>query len=558
MTSVLIVEDNVELANVIRSLLEFENHTVDVFHTGTQALESILVNPYDLIILDWDLPGVSGLQILTQFRERGARTPVIMITGKVTVEEKEAGLDGGADDYLTKPFDMKELGARVRAHLRRSTAGTTDSVNLADISLDCANQRAAKGGRTHVLTAQEFQLLEFAAKYPHIQPSCADLLAAVWPGDTEKSEQKLRMAIRRLRKKFDPAGAIIFTHLFNEASAMSANQPVGSGLSPLELDAHCLVGTIFNGKYEIVELIGGGGSGLVYSGKHLVLDKSVAIKVLHLNILSQSDTARRFQREAKVTALLSHPNIVVVSDFGFAEQGQPYLVMELVEGASLAEVLEQYGRPPVAAVIDIFYQACAGLDHAHKKGVVHRDIKPSNFMLVKTGANDVMVKLVDFGLARTTEVEQGIAKITQTGHVLGSPPYMSPEQCRGEPVDARSDIYSIGCALFETLQGRAPFGGSDPIAILVKHVTDQPPEISLPEVPPVVQTGLSKIVDKCLAKAREGRYQSAAELMDALAEFLSEKRETDGTDITDPDLAQQSWAARKKDVLSWLNRRFQI
>ncbi len=558
MTNVLIVEDNVDLANVIRSLLEFENHTVDLYHTGNEGLASILVKPYDLVILDWDLPGVSGLQILSQFRALGARTPVIMLTGKDAVEDKEAGLDGGADDYITKPFNLKELGARVRAHLRRSAQGTTHTVNLSDISLDCVNQRATKGGRTYALSAHEFQLLEYAARYPHIKPSIEDILNSAWSTDTEKSEPKLRMAIRRLRKKFDPSSSIIFPHLLLDAKI--AEQTTVAGRSELESDADPFLGTIFNGKYEIMELIGGGGSGLVYIAKHVDLGTTVALKVLHLNISSHSDTARRFHREARLSGLLSHPNIVAVRDFGVAEQGPPYIVMELIEGASLAEVLDLKGKPPVKDVIDIFYQACAGLDYAHKKDVVHRDIKPSNLMLMNNGSAGMIVKIVDFGLARPVDVDQGFANITQTGDVLGSPPYMSPEQCRGEKVDQRTDIYSVGCAMFEALNGRPPFIGENPVEILVKHVTVEPPEIQFNDnaLSTSHQIALREIVAKCLEKDRENRYQTASELMEALSQISAPITKTNSTLIAEPDLTQQSWVKRKQNALLWLGRRLKF
>ncbi|MBS1956907.1 MAG: protein kinase [Cyanobacteria bacterium SZAS-4] len=517
MTNVLIVEDNVDLANVIRSLLEFENHTVDVFHSGDDGLANILVKPYDLAILDWDLPGVSGLQILSQFRQTGARTPVIMLTGKDGIDDKEAGLDGGADDYITKPFNLKELGARVRAHLRRATASRNKSVNLADISLDCSNHQVTKGARTFALTPLEFQLLEIAAKYPHLQPSFEDLAKTIWPGGREKDDSKLRLALRRLRKKLDPTGKILFAHLKSDANAASQPKP---GTEPeREPDSDPFLGTIFNGKYEILQLIGGGGCGLVYTAKHLMLETTVAVKVLHLNISSNSDTARRFHREAKLAGQLSHPNIVSVKDFGISEQGPPYIVMDLIEGTSLAETLVLHGRLPALHVINIFYQACAALEHAHSEGLVHRDIKPSNLMLMNDGAVDPTVKIVDFGLARTIEVEQGLANITQTGDVIGSPPYMSPEQCRGEVVDKRSDIYSVGCAMFEALHGKPPFMGADPVAILIKHVMEQPPAIIIENVPPPLDTAISKVVAKCLEKNRNDRYQSAAELMEALAQI---------------------------------------
>jgi DNA-binding response OmpR family regulator len=534
----LVVEDNLDLAGVVRSLLEFEGHRVEVVHSGTEGLSLILSRPYDLVILDWDLPGVSGLDILAAFRKIGARTPVIMLTGKDSIEEKELGLDGGADDYLTKPFNMKELGARVRAHLRRSGAGgaaSSGQVSLGDISLDGANLRASRAGRNHALPEAEYRLLEFAAKYPHIRPSFADLAAVVWSDQQEDNLQKLQAAIRRLRKKFDPAGQLIFPHLStvmaSEGSGGNVSSTVSKAVSSAissggtgssdqsDFDEDLLSGLILNGKYELGAPIGGGGCGVVYRGRHVDLDTEVAIKVLHINVLANSDTVRRFQREAKIAGLLAHPNIVAVRDFGFSEQNLPYLVMELVDGASLSEVLQQGGRPALGETIDIFVQACAGLACAHEKGLVHRDIKPSNLMLTNGGQGRVLTKIVDFGLARAVEADLGQTKITQTGHVLGSPPYMSPEQCRGEALDARADIYSVGCALFEALHGRPPFCGGAPLDILVNQVTSPPPVLVLSDQAPLVQKHINDILQRCLQKDPQLRYQSAAQLGTVLSEF---------------------------------------
>ncbi|CAN5510977.1 hypothetical protein BH11CYA1_BH11CYA1_14620 [soil metagenome] len=560
MPRVLVVEDNVDLTNVVRSLLEFENHTVDIFHSGSEGLAHILANPYDLVILDWDLPEVSGLEILKQFRQRGAKTPVIMLTGHSSVEDMEAGLDEGADDYLAKPFNMKELGARVRAHMRRAGQATNDSINLGDIEIDLLNKRVSKGGRTHNLPEPEFQLLELAAKYPHIAPSSEELLASVWSSDIEKDELKLKMAIRRLRKKFDPRGSIIFTHLYpdvREASSGAFAKRIAEAEVDLDTDFDPYIGTILSGKYELLELIGGGGSGLVYRAKQLNLGSFVALKVLHLKTLAKSDTLPRFQREARVSGLLSHINIVAVRDYGVADQGQPYLVMELVDGASLNEYLKQYGRPPLREVIDIFSQACSGLEHAHQKDIVHRDIKPSNLMLIHNGDQGVIVKVVDFGLARSINVSQ-LDQITQIGDVLGSPAYMSPEQARGEALDRRTDIYSLGCALFETLQGKPPFSGKDSVDILVKQITSDAPEMLLTGLDPLLQVKLNKIVAKCLAKEKEQRYQTAAELKEALSKVMSAPIASEQSTVAAlPEAAKLgSWSTRREDLLSWFNRRF--
>jgi len=313
---------------------------------------------------------------------------------------------------------------------------TRKNDTLGTIVLDYANGGATQSGRTFRLAPLEFRLLQVAAAAPQSKPTIEDLKNIDWPAGVEKSSGAVESAIKQLRKKFDPSGKLIFPHLSSMGSSpgLRPNRPhlPGGQWQTQGSKSDALLGTVFNGKYEIIEPIGGGTSGLVYRGRHIVLDKSLAIKVLHLNAITQSDLVRRFQREARLTAQLSHINIVGVSDFGLAEQGAPYLVMELVDGTSLAELLLREGRPPLADVINIFSQACAGLDHAHNKGFIHRDIKPSNLMLARASAGIKQhVKIVDFGLARSAEVNQGVSKITQTGVVVGSPHYMSPRAVSG-------------------------------------------------------------------------------------------------------------------------------
>jgi len=413
---------------------------------------------------------------------------------------------------------------------------------LGTIVLDHSIQGATQAGRTFRLPPLEFGLLQYAAEsaatdgLAYAQMSAPDLLKidSVWPASVTRNAQNLEAAIKQLRKKFDPRSEIIFPGTFATAirpGPIQAKPPVPIVTKPAksapagqarweENKGDHLVGTVFNGKYELLELIGGGASGNVYRGRHVGLNRDSAIKVMHLDVLHDSEAVRRFQREAKLTAKLSHINIVEVRDFGLAEHGSPYLVMELVDGSSLADILPRFGRPLLSDVVELFSQACAGLEHAHNKGFVHRDIKPSNLMILNNppAHKTVQLKIVDFGLARRSDSEQDVSRITQSGVVVGSPSYMSPEQCRGEEIDRRSDVYSLGCALYETLSGRPPFAGPDAVATLVMHATAEPAEIEVTGESPLVQLRLNKILKNCLAKKKEARYQTAAELAQDLQE----------------------------------------
>jgi eukaryotic-like serine/threonine-protein kinase len=279
-----------------------------------------------------------------------------------------------------------------------------------------------------------------------------------------------------------------------------------------------LVGSVLADRYEIMEVIGGGGMGLVYKARHRLMNRIVAIKMLHKHMISSKDTLKRFQLEAQAASCLSLPNILTVYDFGLTNEGQPYMVMDYLEGTSLSDLLEAEHHLAPDRAVNIFIQACAGLAHAHQKGVLHRDIKPSNIMLVQFGEQADFVKIVDFGIAKL--LNQGVGELTKTGEVYGSPSYMSPEQCRGKETDARSDIYSMGCVMYRTLSGRPLFSGDDIIELLFKQVSEPPApfdaDLNIP-------TELESVIFKALAKDPSDRYQNMGEYKEALEKF-AEKR----------------------------------
>lgn len=279
-----------------------------------------------------------------------------------------------------------------------------------------------------------------------------------------------------------------------------------------------MVGTVLADRYEILEVIGGGGMGLVYKARHKLMNRIVAIKMLHKHMISSKDTLKRFQLEAQAASCLSLPNILTVYDFGLTGEGQPYMVMDYLEGTSLADVLENEHHVEPDRAVNIFIQACAGLAHAHQKGVLHRDIKPSNIMLVNFGDQADFVKIVDFGIAKL--LNQGVGELTKTGEVYGSPSYMSPEQCRGKETDARSDIYSMGCVMYRTLSGRPVFSGEDIIELLFKQVSEPPAPFDTElNIPP----DLEAVIFKALAKDAADRYQNMNEFKEALEKYVDKR-----------------------------------
>ena len=265
---------------------------------------------------------------------------------------------------------------------------------------------------------------------------------------------------------------------------------------------------LLGGRYQVGELLGYGGMAEVHRGRDLRLGRDVAIKMLRTDLARDATFQERFRREAQNSAALNHPAIVAVYDTGEeispAGEKQPFIVMEFVNGQTLKEVLAQEQRLQPRRALEIIADICAALEFSHRHGIIHRDIKPGNVMLTQTG----QVKVMDFGIARA--LASGASTMTQTSAVIGTAQYLSPEQARGEAVDARSDVYATGCVVYELLIGQPPFVGDNPVSVAYQHVREDPkaPSASNRDVSPDIDA----IVLKALAKNPLNRYQSAAEM----------------------------------------------
>lgn len=260
-------------------------------------------------------------------------------------------------------------------------------------------------------------------------------------------------------------------------------------------------GKVLKGRYRIVKKIGSGGMADVYLGYDTVLERNVAVKLMHPHYASDENFVRRFKREAQAAANLNHPNIVSVFDWG-AEDSTYFIVMELIKGKTLKEIIKERGALPVKQAIDIAKQIASALAFAHKHEVVHRDIKPQNIIITDDG----LVKVTDFGIARAKS-----SAVTDTGTVMGSVHYISPEQAQGLPATELSDIYSLGVVMYEMLTGNLPYTGDTAVAIAMKHATEQPPRPS--SLNPEISPELEKIILKAMAKDPFDRYQSAEEIL---------------------------------------------
>lgn len=296
------------------------------------------------------------------------------------------------------------------------------------------------------------------------------------------------------------------------------------------------------GRYEVRSMIGRGGMAQVHLGFDTRLSRVVAIKMLRTDLARDSIFQTRFRREAQAAASLNHPNIVAVYDTGEEETTTPdgstvsipYIVMEYVEGHTVRDLLAGGAPVPIDEAVEIISGVLSALDYSHTHGLVHRDIKPGNIMLTNTGK----IKVMDFGIARALTDSQ--ATMTQTNAVVGTAQYLSPEQAHGDPVDARSDIYSTGCVLFELLTGQPPFKGDSAVAVAYQHVSEIPPTPS--SITNDVPDSIDRVVMKALAKKREERYNSAEDMRADL------NRAARGAFVLAPE--SDSWQAPATQVLS--------
>ncbi len=301
--------------------------------------------------------------------------------------------------------------------------------------------------------------------------------------------------------------------------SVSQNSHRGGTVATGRAQEDALLGTIIDGRYRVEAVLGEGGMGVVYRCRHQIIDKLVAMKVLHADLARDEEVTTRFLNEAKAASAIGNPHIIDISDFGRLPDGSTYFIMEFLDGRPLAAVTEQGQPVSVKRILHIAFQLVEGLAAAHRAGIVHRDLKPDNIFLISRGSERDFVKILDFGIAKVPTAGQ-TSKLTRAGAVFGTPHYMSPEQAAGAPVDQRVDIYSLGVILYELASGRVPFDADNFMGILTQHMYKAPVPIrALVPEPQEVPPGLEAIVLKCLSKRPEQRYGSMEELLDDLTKL---------------------------------------
>ncbi len=277
-------------------------------------------------------------------------------------------------------------------------------------------------------------------------------------------------------------------------------------------------------KYHIMEVLGRGGMSSVYKARHLYMDKIVAIKLMRAELMYDAKLLQRFQLEAKAVSKLNHPNILAVTDFGVTQEAIPYMVMDFLQGKAVDEILDAEAQLHPERCIKMFIQVCDALGHAHRKNVIHRDIKPSNIMVLIDEDGLECLKIVDFGIAKMLHSENTSApSLTGTGEIFGSPLYMAPEQYKGQPVDARTDIYALGCVIYECVTGVPALRGVNVMETMYKHLSEMPLPFDAVRSDLNLPKSLESAVFKAVSKDPDQRFQTMEEfklgLIEALRDF---------------------------------------
>jgi DNA-binding NarL/FixJ family response regulator len=484
--TIFIAEDHLISRMGLKMLLEQTSHfcVIGEAEDGQAAVDSILELKPEIVMMDLGLPKVDGAAATEIIKRELPSTKILIFT---TAEDDESifkALKAGADGYCLKTISGDLLATAIHSVL--SGAAWLDP-GIANKVLRAQSSSASSVGGG--LTNSKMQLLSLVE-----QGKSLDEIASEMKVNDLLVKGLLNELLSQLKGDLNAPTSV--TKAVPKESQSTTIKP----------------GEIIAAHYKIEERIGHGGMGSVFKASHTFIDRKVAVKTLHEHLAEDKTLLGRFKAEAQASAGVVHPNLVTIYDFGLLDGKVPYIVMEYLDGFDLSDLIQELGKIDTKTAIAIFIQVCDALAAVHAKGIIHRDLKPSNVMLISVENNPYFVKVVDFGIAKV--IDDAKASLTQTGEAVGSPPYMSPEQCCGRKIDHRSDLYSLGCLMYEAFTGQRVFEGGSAIDMMMRHVNDQPSRERLQEVR--VPEKVSELIMSLLEKDPAKRPASVNEVRQVL------------------------------------------
>ena len=502
--TIFLAEDHLISRMGLKMLLEQTSHfsVVGEAEDGESAVEQVLETKPEVVMMDLGLPKIDGIEATRQIKAKLPKTKILIFTTAEDDTSIFAALKAGADGYCLKTISGDMLAIAIESVLKGAAWLDPGIAHKVLRAQQGAAEQPADGG---------------AGSKKKLSESKMELLALVEKG---KSMEEIALELRLN----DSLVKGLLHELLNQlgSDTNSGEQEVKPAFvsTPPEHSGSVTVkpGDLVGGHYKVESLLGAGGMGAVYKAKHTFIERVVAIKTLHEHLASDEATLGRFKIEAQSNAAVVHQNLVSSYDFGLIQGKIPYIVMEYLQGESLQDLLDRDRVIDEKTAKNIFVQICDALHAVHSKGIVHRDLKPSNVMLLKHEDNEHFVKVVDFGIAKILESNNDEHKMTRTGECLGSPLYMSPEQCWGSGkavIDNRSDLYALGCIMFESLTGDSVFSGTSVLEVLIKHVKEEPSLAPLKEAR--VSQPTIDLIARLLQKKSEDRPATAREVRECLA-----------------------------------------
>jgi DNA-binding NarL/FixJ family response regulator/tRNA A-37 threonylcarbamoyl transferase component Bud32 len=482
----------------------------------------------DVILMDITMPNMDGISATEMIRKTNTSVKILMLTSRNSERDIQAAIEAGANGYCLKDASPERFMTALEV-IRDGNLFLDSSVLHSFKKVIASGAfRKTEIDPSDTLTYKalsENELEIMALKMKGLDDAEAADTMRISLESFKDTEIKIKAKIIELESRAISNGGGRSDSIVKICEVCELHFPYSEIVCPK--DGSTLVsealrrptGSTVAGKFEILGFIGRGGGATVYKARHKFLNQLMAIKIIHAEMATDFRMLQRFRYEAEAASHLNHPNIVRVHDFGITDTGTPYLAMEYLEGMNLSTHLKEVGPLSKNQLITIFWQICAALEHAHSNGLVHRDVKPSNIFLSYSQHGEVFAKLVDFGLAKSTVNEKQM-NVTQHGQIVGTPWYMSPESCRAQDSTAASDIYSLGCTLYECVTGKPPFIGVSVTDVMFKHLSAKPAQIVLREDASRSERQLARLINKCLQKDPTDRYSAIAEVKAQLFEMM--------------------------------------